>query len=865
MGPSQNRQLITRLPGPWIRESEPPSSPHCKSIGIGRFPWRRSNQRERERQFKQWDSAQACFKQWEKDPAFAGASSEYRNLGEFEELFRNRFRDYIIASLRDELLQKRPLRQAYRWNTNPFRGLDFFDAEHARFFHGRTKTVGEALDVLQQQAVAKKPFLLVWGPGGCGKTSLVRAGLAPILTQVGTPEGDGPWRFACCRPGGGAREDPFDALAASLLDASALPDLPDAKVRDGWKNLAAELREHPESAALRLQQALNHLSTQALDPFLEAQASELPEIDVPGVLALAPQSRVGRFRPRAQLALVVDQLEELFVSGFAEELQKKYLAALSALVRCQRVFVIATLRSEFYPSFLKACSSDELAVLSGRFELCPPTPSEIGDMIRLPAEAAGLSFEQEPQTGQNLDEALLEKATATAEPLPLLEHLLSELYRMQLTRKDGVLRWSDYRELGELESAIADHAEGAFLALDEDAQASLKSVIRELASSGLGIQCFSIRRPVPYRDLVSAPQLDMRQKAGAKQLIDRFIQEGLFHADTDPNQEMLVSITQEVLLRNWPRIRKLLNDELEQLRIRNQLEVNLKRWLSQGRKNDDLLRTTSSLSEAETLLRECRTSLNDIQVDYLQKSLKAQRGRSWWRNAARVAVIGGLAALVVILAFKSLNLDTRRKRAERALGLERRLANQTEARKHLAEKDAKQAAGQRDLLQARLEDIEDRAEQAQKNADFVASRRDTLQAKLNQTEAKAQQAQKSAEQAASELNILRAQLKDSEAKAQKAQEGGAELTTTQPGAAEPQSRKLAEKAELAQKIADLVSVQLHPKPDEPSKKEPSKIGTDSANQVRSGRALLLDLGENPDPGSSIQLPTPALPGAESKP
>jgi hypothetical protein len=821
--------------------------------------------RERERLFEQWDSAQACFKQWGEDPAFAGASSEYRNLGEFEEQFRSRFRDYIVACLRDELLQKRPHRRTYHWDTNPFRGLDFFDVEHARVFHGRTKTVGEALDVLQQQAVTKKPFLLVWGPGGCGKTSLVRAGLLPILTQVGTSEGDGPWRFACSRPGGGAREDPFDALAASLLNASALPDLPDAKVRHGWKNLAAELRERPESAALRLQQALNHLSTQALDPFLEAPASELPEIDLTGVLPLASQSRVGRFRPKAQLALVVDQLEELFVSGFAEELQKKYLAALSALVRCQRVFVIATLRSEFYPSFLRACSSDELAVLSGRFELCPPIASEIGEMIRLPAEAAGLSFEQELQTGQNLDEALLEMAMATAEPLPLLEHLLSELYRMQLTRKDGLLRWSDYRELGELESAVADHAEGALLALDGDAQASLKPVIRELVSPGHGIQCFSIRRPVPYRELVSAPQLDLREKAGAKQLIDRFIQEGLFHADTGPNKEMLVSITQEVLLRNWPRIRKLLKDELEHLQIRNRLEVNLKRWLSQGRKNGDLLRTTSSFSEAETLLREFRTSLSDIQVDYLQKSLKAQRGRSWRRNAARAAVIGGLAALVVILTFKSLNLDTRRKQAERALGLERRVANQTEARVHVAEKDAERAASQRELLQARLEDTEARAEQAQKNADFVAGQRDTLQAKLNQTEAKAQQAQKNAEQAASRLDILQAQLKDSEAKAQKAQQGMAELTTTQPGATEPQLRKLAEKAELAEKIADLVSAQLHPKPDEPSKKEPSKTGTDSANQVRSGRALPLDLGENPDPGSSIQLPTPALPGAESKP
>ena len=71
-------------------------------------------------------------------------------------------------------------------------------------------------------------------------------------------------------------------------------------------------------------------------------------------------------------------------------------------------------------------------------------------------------------------------------PLPLLEHVLWQLYRKQLPRKDGLLRWSDYRELGELEGALANHAESVFLALDGDAQAALKPVIRQLVSPGPG-------------------------------------------------------------------------------------------------------------------------------------------------------------------------------------------------------------------------------------------------------------------------------------------------------------------------------------------------------------------------------------------
>src|SRR4029077_1433145 len=55
--------------------------------------------------------------------------------------------------------------------------------------------------------------------------------------------------------------------------------------------------------------------------------------------------------PRARLALIVDQLEELFTSGFSEELQLKFVSALSALARSGRVFVLATLRSDFYARY----------------------------------------------------------------------------------------------------------------------------------------------------------------------------------------------------------------------------------------------------------------------------------------------------------------------------------------------------------------------------------------------------------------------------------------------------------------------------------------------------------------------------------
>ena len=562
---------------------------------------------ELEALFEQRRSLQEFLTDCQQNDGFVETCSDYRDLGEFEALFRKHFRDYIVARLSDELLLDAPPQEAVSRIKNPFRGLSFFDYEDAPFFCGRTKSVGELLDVLQQQAAAKKPFVLVLGPGGSGKTSLVRAGVLPILTRVGTTEQEGPWRLALARPAGRGGKDPFQALAAALLGESALPELSDAHNHDGWRYLAAELREHPQSAALRIRKTLDHLSLKALNPFLIDGACTLSlageqEEDV----EVDWQYRLGRFKPKVQLALVVDQLEELFVGEFPAEVRLKYIAALGALVRSQRVFVIAVLRNDFYGAFWRSCPVDELAVINGRFELDPPSPQEIADMILLPAEAAGLRFEREPETGKSLDVALLEAAATHAEPLPLLEHALWELCRKQGARKDGLLRWSDYRESGELENSLADHAERVFLALDADAQEVLKPIIRQLVSIGHGEETHLIRRNVPTRNLVATPGFNKRQKAGAKALIDRFIIERFFHGETDPDGEILVSITQESLLRNWPRLCHLLEEDLGFLRMRDRLEANLKLWLRKGRRSGDLLRSAASLSEAEALLRGFR-------------------------------------------------------------------------------------------------------------------------------------------------------------------------------------------------------------------------------------------------------------------
>jgi len=270
---------------------------------------------KRENLCRQWDAVQEFCAAWEKngETEFRECCHDYQDLEEFENLFREHFRDFLARQLDREIGLKKALRKVRYLESNPFRGLNFFDFEHAAFYHGRTKAVGEVLDALKSQATAKKPFVLVLGPAGSGKSSLVRAGVLPLLTQGGTPVGNGPWRRAVTRPGaGGVAGDPFDTLAAALLGKFALPELQDAASPDEWRNLASRLRNDPDGAAARIAKVLDQLTRKEFGHLVVRLA---PRFEY-SKAAITPK-RLGRVKPMMRLALVIDHLEEL-LQGFPQ-------------------------------------------------------------------------------------------------------------------------------------------------------------------------------------------------------------------------------------------------------------------------------------------------------------------------------------------------------------------------------------------------------------------------------------------------------------------------------------------------------------------------------------------------------------------
>jgi WD40 repeat protein/energy-coupling factor transporter ATP-binding protein EcfA2 len=626
----------------------------------------------------QWKALEEYLAAWSKDSegAFIGAFNSYRNLEEFERLFREHFRDFLFTQIsveRERLLMARRSRPR-RWKENPFRGLEVFDFEHAPIFYGRTKEIGAVLEALQVQLSEHRPFVLVVGPSGSGKSSLLRAGVLPLLTQPETIEGIGLWRWAVTRPGAGGRDsDCFDALASALLDSPALPALANPESTDSVRDLATELREYPASIALRLRDALDHAAREwkiQQSHSLAETERRFREAGRPDDADSARDQRERLELPRSRFALVIDQLEELFTSGFSSDVQQKYVAAVAGLVRSGRVFVIATLRSDFYPSYQQFPDLIEFSRPAGKVDLRAPTGNEIGNMIRLPAEAAGLQFEEDQGSGQRLDQALAEVATVTPESLPLLEHVLSLLYEAQATRRDDLLRWSDYRELGELKGALAKHAEAVFNTLQPHEQAAFPVVMRRLVTLGQGEEEVPNRRTVPYRDFVVSTERD----AGTRAFVDLFIKERLLIADTDPQGEMTVTVAHEALLREWQRVKVWLKENREFLRMRDRLDASLRLWHNRGKQRDDLLRPGLPLAEGEKLAKDFEESLSLEAINYVRASISERKRRRRVQDGIRYTILTAITGLAMFAGLQWFRAEGQRQNAAQALKSEAEIA-----------------------------------------------------------------------------------------------------------------------------------------------------------------------------------------------
>ena len=512
--------------------------------------------------------------------------------------FSNRLRVHL-TSLLDELAGEN---SETIWDVHkqgpPFLGLKSFQPEHADIFFGREEEILEARFALREQAKQGCAFLLLTGASGSGKSSLARAGVLPEIIQNEVDDETIAWRSLIVTPAE-LMSDPVVALLRRLAQQTILPGLENGA--SSLETIASDLMANPD---LTFRHAIRPLFNQ-------------------------PEGRV-------RLLLVIDQLEESFVSNLlTNEHRTRLLTVLEAFARSGTTWVLATVRNDFYHLIQADPILARLLQGRGPMPVSVPSPDALQRLIEEPARLAGLRFEE--KGGISLAARILRDAASHAELLPLLEFVLQELFDGRTP--NGELTFATYERLGGVEGALGTKAEEAFQSLPVDARESIREILPLLVSVEIEGDQPAIRRRARLDDLQSTPARML--------LTDRLIESRFL--TTDQRDEIPVaSLAHEALLRCWERIAQWIASNQKHLQVRTRVEQSQQRWEHESRHESLLLPSGVPLNEGRELLAEAPQLVNSGTTEYIRISIDAHDAAMEQHRKGRRTTLMALGILTAV-------------------------------------------------------------------------------------------------------------------------------------------------------------------------------------------------------------------------
>lgn len=487
----------------------------------------------------------------------------------------------------------------------PFLGLEAFQPQHSAVFFGREEEILEARHALKEQAREGCAFLLLSGASGSGKSSLARAGILPAIVELEVDEQVAAWSSLVLTPSQ-LGPDPIASLVAHLADEPHLPSLGESS--SSLQDLVAGLKKDPDlTFNLRLKEAFAKSST--------------------------------KHGGSVRLLLVLDQLEEFYTtSALSTDDRAAFFAVIETFARSGSVWVLATVRSDFYEQIQNEPVLVRMKSGHGQLDVLPPGPDALARLIEEPARLAGLSFER--RDDQILSSRIIKDAASHAELLPLVEFVLRELYERRSDNHQ--LTFAAYEDLGGVEGALANRAEAAFRSLSGASQESLSSVLQSLITLGNEADVASTNSRGERLVRQRAPISIFMGKTAARDFVDTFIADRLFTTDRDADSgESTVSVAHESLLRVWPRAVQWAEQNRDFLRTRARIAARMK-------EGSPLLEGDPLLEGARQHLTNDPEGFSTDQRRYIAESHQNFENSLSRRRRLRRNVLAGLSTLLII-------------------------------------------------------------------------------------------------------------------------------------------------------------------------------------------------------------------------
>jgi tetratricopeptide (TPR) repeat protein len=417
---------------------------------------------------------------------------------------------------------------------HPFPGLRPFAYQDHEYFFGR-----EEQTFALYRLIDRFRFIAVVGSSGSGKSSLVRAGLLPLLDKETREAGGRSWLWREMRPG----DAPLQRLTFLL---ASLSDDDDPVVASGRRDrIAAQLQR----SSFGISEALAEMN------------------------AIADKS----------LVLVIDQFEELFryatvASGKAgpsgdevrardEATQFVQLLLEASRAPSNKIHIILTMRSDFIGDCARFHGLPE-AVCAAQFLVPSLTRDQLDEVIRRPVKQAGAGIDAD------LVERLLNDCSTEMDQLPVLQHCLSRLWDEAGKASVAVATSSDatpgarpivpvrqlslkhYRDIGEFADALSRHADEILRDLPgptlQLAVEQTFSALSELDKEGR-----AIRRALKFSRLVAETGVD---EAAVREVLNRFRADDCSFLTPPPFEvseiggATRIDVGHEALLRRWEKV-----------------------------------------------------------------------------------------------------------------------------------------------------------------------------------------------------------------------------------------------------------------------------------------------------------------------
>jgi len=470
------------------------------------------------------------------------------------------------------------------YDSNPYKGLEPFEEADSDIFFGRQRTIDKLWSHLRKKN--KPPLTVLLGDTGSGKSSLVKAGLLPLLRREN-------WHIlGPMRP----CNSPFTALVDTIIISNG------SQEKQTEQTLIEKLREWRQN------------------------------------------------NPTTRLLLAIDQFHELATLCPSRREQKFIALLRKLLTdKAIDLEILIVLRSDLLPHYSKILSDRERTLLM-LFLVEPMTQNELREVIEKPAQERVLYFEPPELVDKLINDVVQMPGALPLLSFTLRELYLKYLQRRFFgpsadRGNDRTMRESDYNQLGGVMGALTNRATEeyeALLKLDPAYEKTLRWLMLRMIAIDGGV---STRRRVPRSELRYPKSQDDRR---VKTAIERFSSARLIVAGNETGGEPYVEPAHDALVIAWDLLLNWKNQYQEDLTLQRMVNNAASAWQDNQRQVRDLWDENSRLPKLQEIRKSQDNWLNQLETEFVDRSIKQKQKyqrRFFLFVVAMIALIMGLGGL----------------------------------------------------------------------------------------------------------------------------------------------------------------------------------------------------------------------------